>query len=215
MILNLYLNKSLVYVLWGLLNYLVIYAVARCTTLCLKCTGIGYRLMKKKVYEKKFPSHEEACRYLEDRKWEFLGKKGLFNKYYLYRAVAVYAEAIQRGGSNLEVYDLHLNQDGLVQIYVPVSSSLGGMSSLPEKVWSSYDAYLVLTNLVWLVGQELHNSRVQIVHEGKYILETNDFASIEFDHPKYLYEYALNNGMTISDLGYEGIQERLKEQGII
>lgn len=171
--------------------------------------------MKKKVYEKKFPSHSEACQYLEDRKWEFLGKKGVFNKYYLYRAMTIYAEAIQRNGSNREVYDLHLNQDGLVQIYVPISSTLSGMSSLPENVWSSYDAYLVLTTLVWLIGHELRNSRVKIVHEGKFLLESDEFKSIEFEHPKYLYEYALSKGMTISNMGYDGIQDKLREQGVI
>lgn len=110
--------------------------------------------MYTKVFEKKFPTSADATIFLDSTGWSFEGRKGIFQRYYLYTGVSMMA-----AGKVNERHKIRLYRDGLVKLYNDYSvRSTISVFDLPMRVWHSEDAYNNLQATIRGFNDRLYNN---------------------------------------------------------
>lgn len=120
--------------------------------------------MKHCCHTKKFPTQKEAVEYIDNGGWAFIGKKGLFKTYYMYKGVTI----TTRSPSNKEIIDhylLKLYPDGYVKLYHDWGKSPSGIAyqgKIPSLVYRSYDHYLNTQGLIGMINEEISEADMEI-----------------------------------------------------
>lgn len=169
--------------------------------------------MDRKIFEKKFPNQSEATKYLDEKNWRYVGKKGLFKKYYRYEAVNVWRSTDGIGGYPVgkDIVDdlmVKLYTDGLTKVFATGNPSLSGICSFPERVWSSYERYLAIKKTMHAIQGCLDDHIAKALGETDYILykeEERESSIVHFKNPKELYDYSLNQGITVTKKCFEDL----------
>ncbi|MBY6017887.1 hypothetical protein KUW04_08865 [Halomonas denitrificans] len=163
------------------------------------------------MFEKKFPTQEEAIRFMDQNGWGYKGRKGLFTKYHCYQGVTISRSLDGFTGytdrDNVDEFTCEVHADGYIKVCVSFKSSLCGISRIPDLVWSDYGIYKTTKELVWLMGQELDHGSISIVRQKQYTFFVGE-EQHSFEGLRPLYEFAKSKGFVTGDTPFDELLKK-------